>query len=390
MTSNEKLFDKYLRHQIHLMLYSGGLRDTVLPQLAATEQALYDAIVKWTSKKGVPRTLTGASGRKWQSSISKAISEIRYPVWNSINAQIASELKELVVSEASVAAHMIETSLPVHIVMARPAVTQLESIVNSQPFEGRTLKQWMNRTAQADVQKMLIAAKIGIVQGQAPTEIARSIMGTSAMRYRDGISRKAFRDVESVLLTLTNGIQNEAKQALYAANSDVIQKEQFVATLDVRTTLECASYDGQIFQQGLGPIPPLHFRCRSLRVPYIKYGNIGDRPYDSRTEKELLNEYTNKGNLAPVKTRSELPRGHKTKYDKYSRKRGDELVGQVPVRVSYNEWLKTQTKEFQDKRLGPTRAKMFRKGDIHLSKFVARNGDVLTLKELTRKGMSLP
>lgn len=389
-TSNEEILDRYIRHQTYLLRYAGGLRNQVLPDLAATELKLHDAIIQWVAKAEGNRTLTGTSGRKWQRDFARVLNDIRQPAWDDVSAEISSQLKELAISEAAVGATVIESSLPVVIGMNLPPAAKLVGIVNSQPFEGRTLKGWMERTAQADVQKMLTATKIGIVQGQTPTQVARSIIGTQAARYTDGIARKSFKDVESVILTLTNGVQNEAKQALYEENADIIERELYVATLDVRTTIECASFDGQTFPRGKGPIPPLHFRCRSLRVPYINPDNLRNRGFDSRTEKQLLQEYSAQSNIPNTTKRADLPRGHKGKFDEFARMRGRQMVGQVPAQATYNEWLKTQSKGFQDQVLGPTRAEMFRNGDISLDKFVARDGDTLTLDELRRKGLEVP
>lgn len=389
-TSNEQILDRYIRHQTYLLRYAGGLRNQVLPDLAATEKKLYDSIVEWIAKAEGNRTLTGVSGRQWQRDFEDVLNNIRRPAWDDISTEISNQLKDLAISEAAVGATIIESSLPVVIGMSLPPADKLVAIVNSQPFQGRTLKEWMERTAESDVQKMLSYAKIGIVQGQTPTQVARGIIGTQAAKYSDGIARKAFKDVESVILTLTNGIQNEAKQALYEANADIIDRELYVATLDVRTTLECAANDGKTFKRGEGPIPPLHFRCRSLRVPYINPENLRNRGFDSSTEKQLLQEYSDQANITTVGKRSELPRGHKTSFDEFARKRRRDLVGQVPAQTSYNEWLKTQSRDFQDQVLGPTRAEMFRNGEISLDKFVARDGDVLTLDELRRKGLEVP
>ena len=389
LTTNEEILDRYIRHQTYLLRYAGGLRNEVLPILAKTELKLYNTVERWVAKAN-SRTLIGAKGRKWQSDFEKALLAVREPAWKKVDAIITSQLKELAINEAAVGAAVIEGAVPVALSMALPPAAQLIGIVNSQPFEGRTLKGWLETTGTADVQRLLKATKIGIVQGQTPTQVARSIIGTKAARYADGDARKAFRDVESVILTLTNGVQNEAKQALYEANADVIKREQYVATLDARTTIICASTDGKTFARGKGLIPPLHFRCRSLRVPYINPENLHNRGYDSRTEKELLAEFTAANKLAPVKSRNALPYGTKTSFDDYARGSQARLVGQVPAKTTYNKWLKTQTNDFQDQVLGPTRAKMFRKGDIALDKFVARDGDVLTLDQLKRKGLEVP
>lgn len=390
LTANEKILDRYIRHQTYLLRYAGGLRNQILPMLAGTEKKVYNAIIEWVAKADGNRTLTGASGRKWQRDFERVLNRIRQPAWNAINATIATQLKELAVAEAATGAVIIEGSLPVVIGMALPPAEQLVSIVNSQPFEGRTLKGWLKKTKEADIQLMLTSAKIGIVQNQTPTQVARDIIGTKAAKYKDGKARKAFRNIESVILTLTNGIQNEAKQALYEANKDIIKEELYVATLDVRTTIECSARDGKVFERGTGPIPPLHFRCRSLRVPYLNPDNLRNRGFDPTTEKELLSEYAKQSGTAKVISRGSLARGHKTKFDQFSRKRKRELVGQVPAVTNYNDWLKNQSKAFQEQVLGITRAKIFRTGKVRLDKFVAREGDILTLDQLRGKGLKVP
>lgn len=389
-TSNEQILDRYIRHQTYLIRYAGGLRNQVLPLLADTEKDLHDAIMQWVAKADGNRRLTGSSGRQWQSDFEKAIRDIRSPAWLEITNEIQAQLTALATNEANSAAVIIESSIPAALSLDLPPVQQLNSIVNSQPFQGRTLRGWMEATERADVQKLLNYTKVGITQGRTPTEVARGIIGSRSASYTDGVARKAFRDTESVILTLTNGVQNEAKQALYESNADIITQELFVATLDARTTIICASEDGKTYKRGTGPVPPLHFRCRSLRVPYINPNNLRNRGFDSSTEKELLQEYSQKANISRTTSRSDLPRGHKSKFDDFARRRRGELVGQVPARVTYNEWLKDQTKDFQDQVLGKTRAEMFRNGDVTLDKFVARDNDVLTLDELRKKGLEIP
>jgi hypothetical protein len=58
------------------------------------------------------------------------------------------------------------------------------------------------------------------------------------------------------------------------------------------------------------------------------------------------------------------------------------MDGQVPKDVTYQEWLRRQPPEFQDDVLGPTRAQLFRDGDVSLDRFVDESGEQLTLDQL--------
>lgn len=396
-TANQKILDSYVRHQTHLLRYAQGLTNDQLPSLAKTERSLHDEIVRWVSKAEGNRNLIGARGRKWQADFEKAIASVRGPAWEKVREEVVSQLQELATVEAGTGAAIIESAVPVTLGMATPPASNLLAIVNSQPFQGRTLKQWLERSEFGDVERITRAAKVGVIQGQTPTQVARSIIGTRRMRYRDGVARKAFKDLESVILTVSNGIQNEVKAAVYAENADIVQFEQFVNTLDSRTTMVCiGAGEGDphgkgagVYRRGEGPIPPLHFRCRSIRVPFLDPQAVVNRPSDSSTQKQLLREYAEEAKIDGVANRGELPRGHKTSFDKFARKRKRELVGPVPSQTTYAEFLANQTEEFQAEVLGATRARLFREGKVSLERFTARDGDVLTLDELRRKGIEL-
>lgn len=387
MTSNEKIFNQYVRHQTLVLRYARGLSKQVSSVIAKTEKEL-ERIILSSTNSAPNRTLTGKDGRNWNSAFEQDVTQLRKEAWGEVIETADSDLKSFAASEALIASTIIDGAVPAILNLKLPPQAQLNSIVNSQPFEGRTLKQWLKGSARSDIHRILQKTKIGIIQGLTPSEITRSVMGTKATRFKDGVTRKAFRDIESIVLTASNGIQHEAKQALYRANSDVIEKEMYVATLDSRTTLICASNDGKRFLPGEGPMPPLHFRCRSLRVPDIDPDLLTTRGADPTTEKQLLDEYNKKEGLN-AKSRSTLPYGQKGKFDKFSRERKRELIGTVPGGVTYTDWLKTQSNTFQNELLGPTRARLFREGNLHLDKFVARDGDVFTLDELKVKGLDL-
>jgi hypothetical protein len=54
----------------------------------------------------------------------------------------------------------------------------------------------------------------------------------------------------------------------------VTKKYRYIATIDSRTTLLCASKDDKLFDYNDGPMPPLHFNCRSTTVPVIDWDGL--------------------------------------------------------------------------------------------------------------------
>ncbi len=379
-TSNEKIVDAFIRHQIYVLRYAGGLRNKYASILGKTNSKLYKLVLAALSEIGDTRTLTDANSIKVMSELAADIAELRTPAWLTIQSEAVEELSQFAIAEAGMAASTIQGAVPVVLGLSVPPTQKLVSVVKSQPFQGKTLKQWVAKNSADDVQRILDYAKIGIVQGRTPKAIAREIVAASSTA--PDISKRAIKDLESVLLTVTNGVQQQVKQDLYEANSDIIKEEAYLATLDGRTTFICASEDGKTYPRGQGPIPPLHFRCRSLRVPYINPDNLGDRPFYAGVEKDLLGEFAAREKIQPVNSRNELPRGYKTSYDQFLRQRRKELVGNVPARTTFNEFLKRQSTSFQNNYLGPARAKAFREGKFSLDRAVDATGKTLTLEQL--------
>jgi len=148
----------------------------------------------------------------------------------------------------------------------------------------------------ADSQADLITSqvRIGITEGESMSKIGRRLRGrlqfganqemtAKAQRLAGGTGTKlANNQVMAVVRTTVNQVQNAASQSVYQANSDITAKYQYVATLDSRTSLICASLDGQIFEYNKGPIPPQHFNCRSTTVPVLDDDELEKKFPDTR------------------------------------------------------------------------------------------------------------
>ena len=213
-------------------------------------------------------------------------------------------------------------------------------------------------------------------------------MGTKSLKYKDGAVKKAWNGTDALAFTSTASVKSEATTAVSKKNQFFLTSEQFLATLDQRTTPICIDYDGKVFKLDRGPNPPLHFRCRSIRIPHVSQDSFVDRAFDPSTETTLLNEYTAKHReLSNVTNTTQLSKNHKTAFNGFARKRRGELIGHVPDKVKYGEWLKGRSVQFQNEVMGVKRAQRFRKGDLEINKFISRKGSWLTIEQLKAKGI---
>lgn len=144
--------------------------------------------------------------------------------------------------------------------------------------------------------------------------------------------------------TLTNHSSNLAKSEVFQANKDIIKKVQFVATLDGRTTHECASLDGTVYDiNERYPKPPLHYNCRSTIVPLV--------------DEDLLPK-----ELSATGTRASAE-------------------GYVPASLNYSDWFDQQSKSFQKKYLGDKNFDLYQKGKFKIKDFKGTN-EIVTLESL--------
>ncbi|MDL2235445.1 minor capsid protein [Christensenellaceae bacterium OttesenSCG-928-L17] len=147
-----------------------------------------------------------------------------------------------------------------------PAFSQMNSrtlnrILNTR-FEGKNYSSriWDNTDLLASRLQTKLAAAIG--SGQSPAKTIREF------QQEFGVSKyKAAR----LIRTETNYFENRAE--IEAAKEMGIEKMQFLAVLDGRTSEICQQHDHTIIEvsklsQGTNA-PPLHPNCRSTLVPYI-------------------------------------------------------------------------------------------------------------------------
>jgi SPP1 gp7 family putative phage head morphogenesis protein len=381
-TSNEEFQDAMLRHQTYLLRYAGNVRNKMLAILQRTEESLSDKI---RSRLAGNKGLTTSAELRRLNALMESIRKIREPAWKKANEVMREDMIALSSAESVSVDGIVKIALPVQLDTVMPSARLLRSIAVARPFQGQILADWSASMEADDLRKIHNAIQLGMTAGEDMATIARRVIGTEALQFDDGVMQMTRQQVQAVVRTAVQHVANHSRTAWFLENSDIVTTERFVATLDSRTTPICRANDGKEYPLGKGPVPPLHFQCRSLRIAALDGVLAGERPAKPFVERELVDEYARENGLGKVRNRDDLPRGTKGDYDKWARKRIGEMVGPVPADTTYNEWLKSQSKTFQDDTLGTTKAKLFRDGGLQLDKFVDRNGNELTLEQLASK-----
>lgn len=356
--ANDDIRDELLTHQIQLLRFSRGLSSRIRALLNRAEPELRARLKVRLDKIAALGFDPGPATTRRMIKTSKLIREINRSTFAEINELVRKELVGLAIGETQFIAGLVSSALPVVFEPALPSMQTLRGIVFARPFENRILRDWLRTYELGDRRRMMDEIRQGLVFDETPTQIGKRIFGTTALGGVDGTREITRRGAQTLAQTAMSAVSNATRQEMYKRNP-AFRQEQYVATLDSRTTPICQSLDGDVFPKGEGPIPPLHLNCRSIRVPVIDGRALGKRPAVAATEKQLA------GLRGPARRRAV-----------------EKLVGRVPAETTYTQFLRRQNASFQNEVLGPTRGRLFRAGEIDLKGFVDNSGKRFTLREL--------
>jgi len=237
---------------------------------------------------------------------------------------------------------------------------------------GQTVEKAFRGIAERQQEQLARHIRQGVFSGESTQQIARRMIGRLDFGQKGNVrqiaaaggevTKLANYQVRTIVRTSINQVQNQASQAVYAANKKVSPKYEYVATLDSRTSAICMRLDGQTFAYNNGPTPPQHFNCRSTTVPVVDFDGL-QKKYPS------------------------LEKPPATQFDTRP-----SATGRVPQGTTYGNWLVKQDKDLQIKTLGSEgKVNYFKKlakregsGQAALRKMIRNDGSERSLKDLER------
>lgn len=362
-TANAQLQDWAIGHEHDLRRFSNGVVQRMLVVLDQADESLARELANAIDQLG-RQSLTAQRLDTLLASV-RALNESLY---NQLNDAIQAEMHDLSEVEATAQTGAMRASIPAQILVRFPvAAVSAETVYAaalSRPFQGKLLREWAQNLDASRMAAIRNTIRQGFVQGETTDKIIRSIRGTRAMNYRDGILERSRRELSTVVQTALSHTAQTARQQLVEANADIVSAEQWVSTLDTRTSPMCRVRDGLKYSAdgshkpighsipwGDGP-GRLHFNCRSVSVPVLKsWRDLGIDAAD----------------MSP---------GTRASMD-----------GQVPADLTYRQWFERQTAARQEDVLGPARYALYKEGRVSVDGFWDNRGRWLTLDQLRARAV---
>jgi len=333
MSANDYLLDAGIKHQIYVQRYAGGQVKDLVKYLDDAQAEILRQL-KTVKSLAESRTLNRKLNR---------IVQLQQEGLTKLSAELTAKTMDFAEYEAEFAVRTMNTAAAAAVTL--PASEQLRALVTQRPMQlaisgkagstvqNLTLDQAARQFAGDKASEIRRVIQTGVVEGSTVQSLTRDIVS---------VTNRHKRQAETLVRTSVNHISSEARSAVNQANDDILKGEEWVAVLDGRTTIGCATLDGKILGFDEPPFTPRHWGCRSVRVPVL----------DDRFQEGGL-----EGTRASVD-------------------------GPVSAKRTYSGWLKDQPAEFQDQMLGKERGKLFRSGKIKLDQFVDQNYNPVSLEQL--------
>lgn len=355
--------DKFIRHSVNLLRFSASERRIVLKVLKGLEN---DIVSRLLATEG----LTLAQTRRMEA-LFVAVEKIIQQSYRDIAKQQQSSLFDVAQYEVGQTQDIVNRTFGVSLMTVGVSVETMRALVSGDIVLGLPAKDWWAGQAKSLKASFQATIRRGVFAGENLSELTRRVRGTRETGFSDGLMSTSTRNAEALIRTAVQSVTNAARYETLQANDDVIGGQQWLSTLDSRTTEICMALSGQAWDFDGNPIgdttqpfpgpPPAHWGCRSTLVPLLK------------SWEQLAREANGNEKLARKLDRIERKIGKGTQAS---------MDGQVAADMNYSDWLKTQPEPAQREILGPGKWELWKNGKIGLTDLIDQRGRPLTLAQL--------
>lgn len=377
-------------HQARLQVIGANWGAIIAKHLDASERELVSKISKYLI--GFKFLANSADTLKMLTRIVEKLNAIRAAAFAEAKKEIMPEAYALTGNEVKWAARMTQELSPENQKALKMLTNaQNKAVVNNGLAEGRTINDWFKSLEESEADRVDTAVRDGMAQGKSVQQITKELVGTAANDYTDGIVERTRSMGVNMARTLANSISNNAKQAFYEENDDVVIGVEILATLDGRTCPACAGLDRKRYKtKESHPTPPIHHQCRCVLLPVTELSDMVEemRPmaksdFMADAKRAYEKKYPGKKfeDLAP----STQKRYYYQAMKEYEARTGEPAYTQVSGAVSFRDYFeKHMTPQQQKDWLGPKRYEIWKRGNLPLDKFIPPYPQPrLTVKALT-------
>ncbi len=216
---------------------------------------------------------------KTKTQAKKEINKLVNQMFSEIYRELKIELNNIGIYESNFQAFLLENTKEEE--YKTVDTSNINEIVLGALFLGGTLKATLDY--QKNVINNNISRNLNMIYNQ-------SNLNNKSL-FRNNVLNLNSSQLQTIARTATNNTINLSRLETFKKNK--INKYQYTAILDSKTTKICRKLDGNVYlvENKKAPKPPQHYNCRSYIVPII---DNSDKFSDTEDFKDFANDQTDK------------------------------------------------------------------------------------------------
>lgn len=244
------LADKTIKHQIAMR----GQFTRIAKQAALHLQALKTSVKTELDEAMTARNWSAVARlRKTFVTIDKLIDD----EYELMSETLKRELGDLFVYESEYTSKLLGFDFTSSMVTEK----LVESIVSSDPFDGKILGEWLDEQKLATQIKVKQTIRLGVLNGLSTSKIVDALYAEPGNPFLG-----AKRNAEVMVRTASAHVTSQASLKTFERVG--FGQYQLSAVLDSRTTPVCRALDGKVYRvsdKGR-KVPPFHPGCRTVMI----------------------------------------------------------------------------------------------------------------------------
>lgn len=260
----KELLSLVIRHAVALQKYSNGQVRRLMAVLNRADVDIFKEL-----QAVLDRMPAGTATSEYLESMLASVRRLNMVAYEQVGVELTDAMRALAESERDFQFRLYRNHLPVSVDLAAITAEQAWAAAYSRPFQGKMLREAIGELGEARARRIRDSVRMGFVEGRTTSQIVRDIRGTKAKGYVEGFVEVDRRHLETMVRTALSHTASGVRDKFFEENSDVIESQMWISTLDGRTSEPCIARSGKRYTIGERPKPIGH------QVPWCTANGCG-------------------------------------------------------------------------------------------------------------------
>jgi hypothetical protein len=224
------LADRFIGQQVNVLRLSVSEQARTFRMLGQLQSRL---LVKMNQQ--IPEPGFGSFTQQRLGALYRLTDQIIQQQYTQISTSHNQTLVEVSRLQGQQARTIINAVIGVPLLSVGVPLNSLKALIRDDLVDGRPATYWWAQQTETLKTEFRDVIRQGAFAGETLGQMKQRVQGTRAQNYQDGIMARVGRRAETLIRTSLLSVANAARHETFQANTDVLDGQQWLSTLDDRT-----------------------------------------------------------------------------------------------------------------------------------------------------------